>query len=97
MFQIFLYEKQFKIITDHSTLHSILKEHGCNKSYNSRLTRWVERLLIFQYEIEHLPGAKIGLLNFIFRHPNQKAKKISALMRNLWRLKLNLFPHLLVP
>ena len=55
-----------------------MKENRSNKSYNSRLTRWVDRLLPFQFDIEHLPGAKMGLVDYISRDPSQKAKKVSA-------------------
>ena len=49
-----------------------MKEHRSNKSYNSRLTRWVDRLLPFDFNIEHIPG--MGLVDCIFRQPNQEAK-----------------------
>ena len=55
-----------------------MKENRSNKSYNSRLTRWIDRLLPFQFNIEHLPGAKMGLVDYISRHPSQKAKEIST-------------------
>ena len=77
-FKTYLYGKHFKVITDHRALLSIMKEHRSNKSYNSRLTRWVNRLLPFQFDIEHLPGAKLGLVDYISRNPSQKAKKIST-------------------
>ena len=51
-----------------------MKEHRSNKSYNSRLTRWIDRLLPFDFNIEHIPGAKMGLVDYISRQPNQKAK-----------------------
>ena len=56
----------------------MMKENRSNKSYNSRLTRWIDRLLPFQFDIEHLPGAKKGLVDYISRNPSQKAKKVSA-------------------
>ena len=77
-FKNYLYGKQFKVITDHRAHLSIMKEHRSNKSYNSRLTRWVDRLLPFQFDIEHLPGAKMGLVDYISRNPSQKAKKVST-------------------
>ena len=55
-----------------------MKEHRSNKSYNSRLTRWVDRRLPFQLDIEHLPGAKVGLVDYISRNSSQRAKKVSA-------------------
>ena len=77
-FKIYLYGKHFKVITDHRALLSIMKEHRSNKSYNSRLTRWVDRLLPFQFDIEHLPGAKMGLVDYISLNPSQRAKNVSA-------------------
>ena len=77
-FKNYLYGKHFKVITDHRALLSIIKERKSNKSYNSRLTRWVDRLLPFQFDIEHLPGAKMGLVDYISRNPSQKGKKIST-------------------
>ena len=67
----------WQIIHNHhrsSSPFSIMKEHRSNKSYNSRLTRWVDRLLPFDFNIEHIPGAKMGLVDYISRQPNQQAK-----------------------
>ena len=77
-FQHYLYGKNFPVIKDHRALLSIMKENRSNKSYNSRLTRWIDRLLPFQFDIEHLHGAKMGLVDYISRHPFQKAKKVST-------------------
>ena len=73
-FKCYLFGKSFTINTDQQALLSIMKEHRSNKSYNSRLTRWVDRLLSFDFNIEHLPGAKKGLVDYISRQPNQEAK-----------------------
>ena len=89
-FKNYLYGKQFKVITDHRALLSIMKEHRSNKSYNSRLTRWVDRLLPFQFDIEHLPGAKMGLVDYISCNPSQKAKKVSTYDEEFIVAKLNL-------
>ena len=55
-----------------------MKESRSNKSYNSRLTRRIARLPPFQFDIEPLPGAKMGLVDYISRYPDQKAKKVSS-------------------
>ena len=55
-FKNYFYGKTFTVITDHRDLVSIMKENRSKKSYNSRLTRWVGRLLQFQFDIEHLLG-----------------------------------------
>ena len=52
-----------------------MKENRWYKSYNSRLTRWIDRLLPIQFDIEQLPGAKMELVDYISRHLSQKAKK----------------------
>ena len=44
-----------------------MKENWSSKSYNSLLTRW-------DFNIEHIPGAKMGLVDYILRQPNQEAK-----------------------
>ena len=55
-----------------------MRDNRANKSYNSRLTRWVDRLLPSDFTIDHLPSSKMGLLDYISRDPQQKAVNISA-------------------
>ena len=55
-----------------------MRENRANKSYNSRLTRWVDRLLQFDFSIDHLPASKMGLVDYMSRDPQQKAVNISA-------------------
>ena len=70
-FKYYLYCKPFTVITDHRALLSIMRENRSNKSYNSRLTRWVDRLLPFDFSIDHLLGSKMGLIDYISRNPQQ--------------------------
>ena len=44
----------------------------------SQLTRWLDRLIPFDFEVEHMPGAKIGLADYLSRHPNSEAKPMSV-------------------
>ena len=67
-----------------------MKENRSKKSFNSRLTQWVDRLLPFQFDIERLPGAKMGLVDYFSRHPFQKAKKVSAYDEEFIEAKLKL-------
>ena len=64
-------------MTDHRALLSVLKSHRSTKSYNSRLTRWIDRFLPFDFNIEHIPGTREGLADYISSQPNQKAKSIT--------------------
>ena len=59
----FIYWKSFAVITDHGALLSILKDYWSNKSYNSRHTRWVDRLLPFDFNFESITDAKRGLVD----------------------------------
>ena len=77
-FKYYLYGKPFTVITDYRALLSIMRENRSNKSYNSKLTRWVDRLLPFDFSIDHFPGSKMGLVYYISRDPQQKAVNISA-------------------
>ena len=76
-FKYYLFGKNFTVLTDHRALLSVLKSHRSNKSHNSRLTRWIDRLLPFDFNIEHIPGTRMGSVDYISRQPNQKAKSIT--------------------
>ena len=73
-FKYYLFGKNLTVLTDHIALLSVWKSHRSKKSYNSRLTRWIDRLLPFDFNIEHIPGTRMGLVDCISRPPNQKAK-----------------------
>ena len=55
---------------DHRALLSILKERS-SKIHQSRLTRWCDRLIPFTFTIEHIPGSKIGMADYMSRNPDQ--------------------------
>ena len=73
-FKFYLFGRSFTIITDHRAILSIMKEHRSNQFCNSRLTRWIDLLLPFDFNIEHIPSAKMGLVDYFSRQPNQEAK-----------------------
>ena len=77
-FKYYLYGNDFTVITDHRALLSISKEYRSNKSYNSRLSRWTDRLLLNIFTIDNMPGGKMVLVDYISRNPFAKAKKISS-------------------
>ena len=41
-----------------------------NKSMVSRLTRCLDRLIPFDFEVEHKTGAKSGWAHYLSRNPN---------------------------
>ena len=55
-FKYYLYGKPFTFVTNHRALLSIMGENRAKKSYISRFTRLVDRLLPFDFWIDHLLG-----------------------------------------
>ena len=69
-FKNYLFGTKFQIVSDHKALTSVLKGNKNNKTYSSRLTRWVDRLLPFEFEIAHAPGRTMGITDYLSRHPS---------------------------
>ena len=61
--------KEFVVATDHKALVSALDENKSNKIYQSRLTRWVDRLLPYQFKVVYLPGKDMGIVDYLSRNP----------------------------
>ena len=68
-FRNYLYGTEFQIVTDHKALLSALSANHGNKTMHSRLTRWVNRLLPFNFKISHLPGKDMGFTDLLSRLP----------------------------
>ena len=73
----YLYRSEFEVITDHKALLSALSPNRGNKTYHSRLTRWVDRLLPFNFTIKQLAGKDLGFTDLISRIPSGKSLPIS--------------------
>ena len=65
-----MYGSHFTLQTDHQALLSALKNNRGNKTYQSRLTRWVDRLLPFHFKVEHIAGKDMGFADYLSRYPN---------------------------
>ena len=61
--------KPFTIATDHKALTSALDGNKSNKTYQSRLTRWVDQLLPYQFKIVHIPGKDMDIVDYLSRDP----------------------------
>ena len=62
--------REFTTATDHEALTSALGDNRLNKAYQSRLTRWVDRLLPYQFKIMNIPGKDMGVVDCLSREPN---------------------------
>ena len=72
-FKYCLYGDKFTLQTDHQALLSALKNNRGNKTYQSRLFRWVDKLLPFEFTVEHIPGKNLGFADYISRNPSGKS------------------------
>ena len=55
---------EFDVEFYHKTLTSIIIGNRANKTISSRLTRWVERLLPFQFTGKHNPRRTLGVADY---------------------------------
>ena len=72
-FKHYLYGTEFTLQTDHrAALLTALNENRGNRTYQSRLSRWVDILLPFNFNLEHIPGKNTGFADYLSRHPKHK-------------------------
>ena len=67
-FKNYFYGKRFTVITDHPALISSLNASERSKTSQSRLKRWIDRLISFHFDLKHLAGNKMGLKDYMFRN-----------------------------
>ena len=65
-------------LPDHKAIISALKETDGKKLYQSRLSRWVDRLIPFDYEVKHVPVRSLGIVDCISRQPTFEAPPPSS-------------------
>ena len=68
-YKYYLYGKHFTVITDHQALISALNASERSKTSQSRLTRWIDRLIPFHFDIKHLASNKMALIDYMSRNP----------------------------
>ena len=70
-FKHYLVGKEIMIATDHKKLRLALEgSPRSNKTYQSQLTRWVDRLLPYQFKILHIPEKDMEIVDYLSREPN---------------------------
>ena len=88
-FRNYIFGKKFTVVTDHKALVSLLNGNNKkNKTMFCRLTRWIDRNISFDFVIEHMPGAKIGLADYLSRHPVGEATRVSLYVNTFTVAKL---------
>ena len=84
-FRSYVYGDAFKIISDRNALATVLTGQKANKTYSSRLTRWVDQLLLFDIGVKHGPGRTLGIADYLSRNPSpiiESSVESSTLMMN---------------
>ena len=66
-----MYGVAFGIVSDHKALQRVLRSNKGNETFSSRLTRWVDRLLLFEFSFVHTPGRTLGMADYLSRHPSE--------------------------
>ena len=69
-FKHYFYGTEFTLQTEHRALLPALNENRGSKTYQSRLTRWVDRLIPLNFNLEHITGKYTGFAYYLSRHPN---------------------------
>ena len=77
-FRNYLLGNHFVVLTNHKAIISALKTNRGNKTHQSRLTRWAHRLLPFDFDIFHISGCKLGIVDYLSRFPTFEAPRPSS-------------------
>ena len=81
----YIHGVKFEVVSDHKASETALKSNHGKKTYSSRLTRWIDRLLPFDMEVVHQPGQTMGLADYFSRHPSEYNKnEWSKSAKKLW-------------
>ena len=90
LFKNYVYGVAFGIASDHKALQTVFKSKKGNKTFSSKLTRWVDRLLPFDFAIVHTPGRTLGMADYLSRHPSDYERSVAKAeeLFNDWFRKL---------
>ena len=87
--------KQFSILTDHEVLIGASKYDKSTQTAQYRLTRWAEKLLPFDFTVEHLPGNEMGFVDYLSKHPSGEPEPVSHDDENFFISSVNQITTLL--
>ena len=67
-FRNYIYGRYFTVIPVHKALLTLLNSSPKgNKTFFSRLTRWYDRLVTYDFKVEHRQGSKLGMADYLSR------------------------------
>ena len=53
-----------------------MKRNRSKKTYSARITRWLDRLAHFDFNIEHIAGKHLALTDYLSRNPTANPEPI---------------------
>ena len=90
-FRNYIYGRYFTIISDHKALLTLLNSSPKgNKTFFSRLTRWYDRLVPYDFKVEHRQGSKMGKPDYLSRFPSAEAPETSHYDENFTVAKIRM-------
>ena len=97
-FQNYIYGRYFTVIMDHKALLTLLNSSPKgNKTFFSRLTRWYDRLVPYDFKVEHRQGSKMGMADYLSRFPSAEAPETSHYDENFTVAKIRMINAALKP
>ena len=82
-FKHYFLETNFIVATEHKALILALDRNNLDKTSQSRLTRWNDRLLPYQFKVAQIPGKDMRIVDYLSREPNGDPWLESELNENL--------------
>ena len=97
-FRTYIYGRYFTVISDHKALLTLLNSSPKgNKTFFSRLTRWYDRLVPYDFKVEHRQGSKMGMADYLSRFPSAEAPETSHYDENFTVAKIRMINAALKP
>ena len=97
-FRNYIYGRYFTVISDHKALLTLLNSSPKgNKTFFSRLNRWYDRLVPYDFKVEHRQGSKMGMADYLSRFPSAEAPETSHYDENFTVAKIRMINAALKP
>ena len=91
-FRLYIYGKPIKLLTDHQALETLIKRNRSNKTYSTRLTKWLDRLAHFSISVSLIAGKHSALTDYLSRNPTAPPQANDAYDEEY--VVNNIVPHL---
>ena len=97
-FRNYIYGRYFTVISDHKALLTLVNSSAKGKkTFFSRLTRWYDRLVPYDFKVEHRQGSKLGMADYLSRFPSAAAPETSYYDESFTVAKIKMINDALKP